>query len=95
MFSQEEIRKCKEAMAKPGPLEALSLLASGRMTIELTKDKRDVVIDTLDGAPLRDPEFPERKMGLSGAWPLYRAGMIDDAGGVTELGYRTLQETIE
>lgn len=90
-FSSEEIRKCVDAMAKPAPLDALRLIASGRVLVEVTHDGRDVLIDSLDGRPVRDPEFPDRKMGLSGAWPLYRAGMIDRFGLVTDAGRDALK----
>jgi len=89
-FSPDEIARCVDAMAKPAPMEALRLIASGRVIIEVTQDGRDVMIDSYDGKPIRDPDFPDRKMGLSGAWPLYRAGMIDRFGLVTDAGRATL-----
>lgn len=91
-FTEEEMDKCRAAMAKPAPLDALRLIASGRVLIELTKDKRDVYIDSLDGRLVRDPEHPDRKMLLSGAWPLYRAGMIDDFGVITDEGRARLAQ---
>ncbi|GAA5544245.1 MULTISPECIES: hypothetical protein [Hyphomicrobiales] len=39
-FTEEEMDKCRAAMAKPAPLDALRLIASGRVLIELTKDNR-------------------------------------------------------
>lgn len=88
-FSADEIVRCQEAMAKPAPLVALGLIASGRVIIELSGDGRDVLVDAFDGQPVRDPDYPDRKMMLAGAWPLYRAGMIDDFGVPTQAG-RTL-----
>ncbi|WJS87277.1 hypothetical protein [Paracoccus sp. TOH] len=92
-FTADEIDHCKAAMSKPAPLEALKLIASGRAIVELTPDRRDLYIDSLDGRPVRDPEFPDRKMLLSGAWPLYRAGMIDEFGLVTPAGRAALVPT--
>ncbi|WP_234053676.1 MULTISPECIES: hypothetical protein [unclassified Xanthobacter] len=89
-FTHEEVERCKAAMSKKGPLEALRLIASGRVIVELTYDRRDLYVDSLDGRPVRDPDQPDRKMLLSGAWPLYRAGMIDEFGLVTAAGHQTL-----
>lgn len=91
-FTETEIEQCRAAMMKPAPLDALRLIASGRVLIELTKDKRDVYIDSLDGRPVRDPDFPDRKMLLSGAWPLFRAGMIDSFGIITDEGRSRLSQ---
>lgn len=90
-FTPDEIQKCVDAMAKPGPIDALKLIASGRAIIEISRDGRDVVLDSIDGKPVRDPDFPERKMGLAGAWPLYRAGMIDRFGLLTAAGHATIK----
>lgn len=90
-FTPEEIALCKAAMSKPAPLEALRLIASGRLIIELSRDGRDVLIDQVDGRHVRDGS-PDRKMFLGGAWPLYRAGMINAYGVITEEGRRTLDQ---
>lgn len=82
--SPEEIERCRAAMAKPAPREALALIASGRLVFEIDKSG-DIMIDTLDGIEVRDPDTG-RKMGLAGAWPLHRAGMIDQFGRVTDAG---------
>lgn len=87
-YPEQEIARCKAAMELPAPLAALRQLASGRMVVELEGKERDVVIDTIDGRPVRDAEG--RKMGMSGAWPLFRAGMIDEFGVVTEAGHAHL-----
>lgn len=84
----EEIERCRAAMSKPAPREALALIASGRLVFEIEKSG-DIMIDTLDGKKLRDPDTG-RKMGLSGAWPLYRAGMIDQFGRITDAGQELL-----
>lgn len=94
-FTDEEIAKCKAAMSKPGPISALQLIASGRVLVEISRDRRDVLIDSLDGRPVRDPDHPDRKMGIAGAWPLYRAGMIDEFGLVTEAGRAHLAQPAE
>jgi hypothetical protein len=72
-------------MLKPAPRDALALIASGRVLIEVAEDG-SVTLDQLDGQPIRDPEFPDRKMGLAGSWPLLKAGMIDRYGLVTDAG---------
>lgn len=93
VFTEEEIAHCKAAMEKPAPLNALALIASGRAVVSLSKDRRDVVINELDGKRVRDPDYPDdehRVCGLAGAWPLYRAGMIDDFGVVTQAGLNLL-----
>lgn len=93
-FTPEEIEHCKASMSKPAPMEALALIASGRVVIELSRDRRNVSIIELDGRRLKDPDHPEdmsRTLGLSGAWPLYRAGMINEYGVVTEAGRAALQ----
>lgn len=90
-FTEDEIAHCKEAMVKSAPVEALQLIASGRAIVEMTADRRDIYIESLDGRVLRDPDHPDRKMLLSGAWPLYRAGMIDEFCLVTPEGYATLK----
>lgn len=95
-FTPEEIERCKEAMSKPAPMGALRLIASGRAVIELASNRRDVLVSTIDGKPVRDPDYPDdpsRRMGLAGAWPLYRAGMIDQFGCVTEAGRELLART--
>lgn len=89
-FTTEEIAQCEEAMQKPAPLRALALIASGRVVIEISPDGRNVLLDEYDGQRFRDPEHPERKMGLAGAWPLLGAGMIDRFGVVTAAGRATL-----
>jgi len=88
-YTAEELARCKAAMSKPAPLEALRLIASGRLIVELSRDRRDVLIDQVDGRMVRDGA-PDRKMFLGGAWPLYRAGMISAFGVVTEEGRRDL-----
>lgn len=85
-FTPEEVERCRAAMSKPAPLEALALIASGRLVFEIDASG-DIIIDTLDGKILRDNG---RKMGLSGAWPLYRAGMIDQFGLLTDAGWEVL-----
>jgi len=92
IFSAEELEKCRSAMDKPAPIEALKLIASGSVIVELTHDKRDLYLDSVNGRRVRDPEFPNRKMLLSGGWPLYRAGMIDDFCVVTDAGRKVLAE---
>lgn len=89
-MTPEEITRCKEAMRKPAPMQALQLIASGRVVIEVARGGRDVRIDELDGRPIRDPEHPDRKMGLAGAWALYGAGMIDQYGVITPAGRAAL-----
>jgi len=95
-FTAEEIEKCKAAMSKPAPRQALELIGSGRAVIELTPDRRDVRIVELDGRPIIDDEHPHLPPGmfLSGAWPLFRAGMIDEFGCITAAG-RDLLATSE
>lgn len=93
IFTAEEIEECNQAMSDQESIDALELIASGRLKIELTEDKRDVLIDKIDGKNLRDPYFPSQKMQLNGAWPLYRAGMIDDNGNVTQAGIEFLADT--
>lgn len=93
-FTAEEIERCKAAMSKPAPLNALRLLASGRVYVELTPDRRDLYISYLDKRRVRDPDHPtdpRRKCLLAGAWPLYRAGMIDGFGVVTPAGHELLE----
>lgn len=89
-FTAEEIEKCRSAMAKPAPIEALELIASGRVLIEISPDGRDVLLESLDGRKVRDPDARDRKMGITGAWPLLRAGMIDEFGVITEAGRQKL-----
>ncbi|HXJ73242.1 MAG TPA: hypothetical protein VNM37_10320, partial [Candidatus Dormibacteraeota bacterium] len=55
-FTPEEIERCKAAMDKPAPLKALQAIASGRAGVSLSPDGRNVYLDTLDGAQVRDPE---------------------------------------
>lgn len=84
-FTDEEISRCQAAMMKPGPLDALRLIASGRVVGYLDKNMEDFYVDTIDGRKVRDPDSG-RAMALAGSWPLFRAGMIDDFGAVTEAG---------
>lgn len=87
-FTPEEVEHCKASMSKPAPQQALALIASGRLVVELSDDRRNVILDSIDGRKVRDEDYPgeDRKCGLSGAWPLYRAGMIDTFGVVTPEG---------
>lgn len=94
-FTAEEIARCVEAMAKPAPLDALRMIASGRLVVQLTHDRRDLLVAAWDGKLPRDPDHPDdpsRRMFLSGGWPLYRAGMIDAGGVVTDAGRALLAE---
>ncbi len=86
-FSDEFVARCKAAMSKSAPQDALRLVASGRVTIEVTT-KGDINLDTLDGQPIRDQGH---RMGLAGAWPLVAAGMVDQFGVVTEDGRAFLE----
>lgn len=86
-FSDAEIERCKAAMGKPAPREALALIASSRVAVELSSDGRDVYLDQLDGMPVRDRGH---KMSISGAWPLFRAGMIDVDCKVTDAGQQLI-----
>lgn len=94
-FTADEIAQCEAAMRKPAPLRALALIASGRVVIEISPDGRNVLLDEYDGQRFRDPEHPDRKMGLAGAWPLFGAGMIDRFGVVTPAGLATLAAAAE
>ena len=87
-FSEDHIAKCKAAMTKSGPQEALRLLGSGRVTVEVTPGG-DLLLDTLDGKRIRDHG---RKIGIAGAWPLVVAGMVDRFGVVTQEGRELLAE---
>ncbi|WP_147048114.1 hypothetical protein [Methylobacterium gnaphalii] len=78
-------------MSKPAPMQALRLIASGRVIIEVTPEG-DILIDRFDGKRVRDPDHPDCKMGLAGAWPLLAAGMIDEFGVITEAGRLALSE---
>ena len=86
-FSAAEIARCKAAMGKPAPRGALVLIASSRVVVELSSDGRDVYLDQLDGMPLR---HNGHKMLISGAWPLFRAGMIDVDCKVTDAGQQLI-----
>lgn len=90
-LTEEHVQHCKAAMQKPAPIQALRLIASGRAIIEVAPDG-DVLIDCFDGKRVRDPDHPDCKMGLAGAWPLYAAGMIDQFGVITDAGRATLKE---
>ncbi|MRI54880.1 hypothetical protein D8770_13055 [Methylobacterium sp. DB1607] len=72
-------------MTKPAPIRALRLIASGRAIIEVTASG-DVLMDRFDGKRVRDPDHPDCKMGLAGAWPPLHAGMIDRFGVITDAG---------
>jgi len=76
----------------PAVVEALAFIASGRALIEVNTDSGNVTLDSIDGKPFRDPEFPERKVGLAGAWPLYHGGLIDQYGLPTQAGLEWLAE---
>lgn len=91
-FTDKEIQECESAMSKPAPIRALELIASGEALVSLSKDGRVVYIETYRGKRISDPDFPERKMALSGAWPLYRAGMIDQYGCVTKAGHNLINQ---
>ncbi|CAO4133488.1 hypothetical protein [Methylorubrum extorquens] len=90
-ITAEHISRCKEAMSKPAPIQALRLIASGRASIEVTASG-DVLMDRFDGKRVRDPDHPDCKMGLAGAWPLLHAGMIDRFGVVTDAGRALLAQ---
>lgn len=94
-FTPEEIAHCRAAMAKPAPLQALRLIASGRVIVEVSEDGRQVLLDECDGERIRDTDRPGHKMVLAGAWPLYRAGVIDRFGIVTPEGRASLSQNEE
>lgn len=87
MYTPDEINACQAAMSKPAPIEALMLLASGRVVAHISDDGRQVFLDTLDGQKIRDRGH---KMSIAGAWPLYIAGMIDENCALTDAGHATL-----
>lgn len=91
-YTEEEIARCREAMSKKGPQEALRLIASGRVIIDLTADGRDIYVESFDGRKVRDPDFPDRRMTMAGGWPLFIAGMIDEFGIITAAGRKALAE---
>lgn len=94
-YTPEEVARCRAAMKKTGPLEALRAIAAGRLTVELTPDGRDLYVAEWDGRSVQDPgcsEDPSRRMGLAGGWPLFRAGMIDEFGRITDAGRRALEQ---
>lgn len=93
VFTDQEIERAKAAMAKPGPLNALALIASGRAVIEISKSGRDVLIVELDGRRVKDPDYPDdpaRKCGLAGGWALIPAGMLDEFGCLTKAAHEHL-----
>lgn len=87
-FTTDRIACCEEAMSKPGPRQALRLVASGRVFVEVKKDG-DLYLDEMDGKPVR---YNGQKMGIAGAWPLIAAGMVDQYGVVTPKGQAFLAE---
>ncbi|MDO9334987.1 MAG: hypothetical protein Q7T61_01170 [Caulobacter sp.] len=88
--------RCDAAIERRAPavVEALALIASGRVLIEVNTVSGNVVLESLDGKPVRDPEFRDRKMGLAGAWPLYHGGLIDQYGLPTQAGIDWLSEGV-
>ena len=94
-FTDEEVQRAKAAMTKETPLNALRAIASGLGTFRLTDDGRDVMILRWRGRDMADPEFPERRGAFfAGAWPLYRAGMIDRDCNVTVDGLIALSTAL-
>lgn len=89
-FSDEYVRKCEAAMKKKGPLEALALVASGRVIVEVSKDGKDLYLDKLNGRSIRDSDHPNQKMILAGSWPLVASGAVDNFGLVTAKGHAYL-----
>lgn len=85
-----EAERCRAAMVKPGPIEALRLLASGRVTIVVRNNK--IYVDTFDGRIVRDPDHPECMMELAGSWPFVPAGIVDQFGCITPAGRAALAE---
>jgi hypothetical protein len=90
-ITQDALARCVAAMSKPAPRDALALIASGRVTVEVRSDG-DCYLDTLNGKRVRDPGHPDMMMPIAGAWPLFRAGMIDQFGVVTDAGRALLAE---
>lgn len=88
------MERCAAAIERRAPavVEAMSFIASGRAIIEVNTDSGDVTLDSIDGKPVRDPEFPKQKMGLAGSWPLYHGGLIDQYGLPTKAGLDWLSE---
>lgn len=88
------LQRCKDAMSKPAPMDALRLIASGRATILVRGS--EILLDALDGSAVReiDDEITTtgRMLGLAGAWPLVGAGMVDRFGCVTEDGRKMLDQ---
>jgi len=84
------IERCRAALSKTGPQNALLLLASGRITISVSGDI--IYVETLDGCVIRDPEYPDRKMVLAGSWPLRPTECIDKFGCITAAGRTALAQ---
>lgn len=86
--------RCRAVIERRAPavVQAMAFIASGRALIEVNTDSGNVTLDSIDGKPMRDPEFPDRKMGLAGAWPLYHGGLIDQYGVPTQAGLTWLSE---
>lgn len=65
---------------KPAVRATLDLLRNGRIVVSIDHGAGCGYLEELDGARVRDPEFPDRKMLCPGVFTLFKAGLVDQFG---------------
>lgn len=83
MLSQDEARERAKLL---GPMDTLSAIAEGRMIVSLNHKAETAYLEEYDGKKYRDPEFPDRKLLVSGAMTLFWAGYLTEYGTITAAG---------
>jgi hypothetical protein len=65
------------------------------MVISIDHERRAAYLEEYGGVAYRDPEFPERKMLVSGACTLFDAGYLTEFGTITPTGRAALEQSKE
>lgn len=74
--------------------DTLSDIAIGTMLISLNPKRESAYLEEYGGNKYRDPDYPDRKLLVSGAMTLYWAGYLTEFGTVTEAGRAALANSI-
>ncbi len=89
--------KDEDAMTEKLPkavLGTLVAIAHGKAIVEIDFKGKCGHLDSLNGKKVRDPEFPDRKIGMPGVWTLYDGGYIDQFVTLTEKGWAEIGRLI-
>jgi hypothetical protein len=92
MSETVKLTEAREAAKLPAVRTTLQDIASGRMVISLDIKRQCGELESFDGHNYRDPESPERKLLVAGAYTLFVAGYLTQFGTITDAGRLALRQ---